>query len=193
MKKALYFLLGAAAGSLTTWLLLKNKYCNNENDEISWAEWKEVSRGKTEKFEEEPKKKETTASTRETSSIRSDMMRDAADYIRYNGYWETAKQYEDRANKPYVIKPEEFGENSEYSQITLTYYSDGVLADDNDEMLDDDAGQIVGTDFMDHFGEFEEDSVFIRNDRRKTDYEIVRANEVYPYSPYSTEEDWRSE
>ena len=80
---------------------------------------------------------------------------------------------------PYVISPDEFGELDDYETISLTYYSDKVLADDMDQVIDD-YMVCVGNDFMNHFGEYEDDSVFIRNDARKCDYEIL-----YDLRPYS--------
>lgn len=74
--------------------------------------------------------------------------------------------------KPYVIAPEEFGEMDDYETVSLTYYSDGVLTDDFDNEIEDVEG-MVGEDSLDHFGEYEDDSVFVRNDRYKTDYEIL--------------------
>lgn len=74
--------------------------------------------------------------------------------------------------EPYIISPDEYGEMDDYTSISLTYYSDGTLTDDNDEVVED-IDEIVGSDFRDHFGEFEEDSVFVRNDKRKCDYEIL--------------------
>ena len=74
--------------------------------------------------------------------------------------------------KPYVISPEEFGEFEEYEKISLTYYADKVLADENDEEVDD-VDEIVGEESLNHFGEYEDDSVFVRNDRLKCDYEIL--------------------
>lgn len=81
---------------------------------------------------------------------------------------------------PYVISPEEFGECG-YETISLTYYSDGVLVDENDDLVDN-ANEIVGRDFASHFGEYEEDSIFIRNDSKKSDYEILRDYKNY-YAP----------
>lgn len=75
---------------------------------------------------------------------------------------------------PHVISPEDFGTIDEYDQISLTYYSDGVLADDdNRAMSDEEIEYAVGKESLTHFGEFEEDSVFVRNDRLKVDYEIL--------------------
>ena len=61
----------------------------------------------------------------------------------------------------------------EYETVSLTYYSkDNVLTDDNDEIVDD-VDEIIGQDSLKHFGEYEDDSVYVRNDRRKCDYEIL--------------------
>jgi hypothetical protein len=73
---------------------------------------------------------------------------------------------------PYIITPEQFGEIEEYEKISLVYYSDGVLTDENNERVDD-IEEIVREDSLNHFGEYEEDSVFVRNDSRKCDYEIL--------------------
>lgn len=77
-------------------------------------------------------------------------------------------------NEYYVIDPNEFGEFEDYGRIFLTYYADYVLADSDDEILDDeDIKNSIGEDFAEHFGEYEDDSVHIRNDRLKCDYEIL--------------------
>lgn len=74
--------------------------------------------------------------------------------------------------EPYIIAPEDFGEFSDYDKVSLSYYADGILADDNDGILEH-VVETVGLDFFSHFGEYEEDSVFVRNDELKTDYEIL--------------------
>ena len=74
--------------------------------------------------------------------------------------------------KPYVIDPNEFGE-CDYSTVSLTYYADDVLTYDEDDEIVVDRDDIVGNDAVNHFGEYEADSVFVRNDARKCDYEIL--------------------
>lgn len=81
-------------------------------------------------------------------------------------------------DKPYVIPPEEFGEIEGYVQTSLTYYADGVLVDEDDNIIDG-AKDIVGEDFYKHFGEYEDDSVFVRNDSKKHDYEILKDFRLY--------------
>ena len=55
----------------------------------------------------------------------------------------------------------------------MTDYADGVLTDDWDHPIEDVEG-LVGVESLTHFGEYEEDSVYVRNDRYKTDYEILK-------------------
>lgn len=75
--------------------------------------------------------------------------------------------------KPYVIPPEEYGEIYEYDTRNLTYYDNGVLTDEDDNVIDD-VENLIGEDALNHFGDYEEDSVHVRNDRLKVDYEILR-------------------
>lgn len=97
-------------------------------------------------------------------------------YTNYSGMGK-----EERASmesKPYVISPEEFGEFEDYEKISLTYYMDQILADENDELVEDVEG-VVGFESLTHFGEYEDDSVFVRNDRLKCDYEILLDQRTY--------------
>ena len=75
-------------------------------------------------------------------------------------------------DEPYVIPPEDFGELG-YETISLTYYADEILADERDELVEA-VNMVVGLESLTHFGEYEDDSVFVRNDRVKCDYEILR-------------------
>lgn len=38
---------------------------------------------------------------------------------------------------------------------------------------------LLGIDSLNHFGEYEDDSVFVRNDARKCDYEILLDQRTY--------------
>ena len=80
--------------------------------------------------------------------------------------------------KPYVISPEEFGEFEDYERISLSYYADQILADEDDEKVED-VDNVVGLESLAHFGEYEDDSVFVRNDRLKCDYEILLDQRTY--------------
>ena len=84
--------------------------------------------------------------------------------------------------EPYVITPEEFDPLDDspeaYEKITLTYYADDILADDGDIVVDD-VEFVIGSEALESFGEYEEDAVYVRNDKLKTEYEIVRDERNY--------------
>ena len=102
---------------------------------------------------------------------------DAVREYEHNDY-DNSAQNELEVDKPYVISPEEFGEFDNYEQISLTYYDDGYLADDMDDLVED-VEDIIGWELLNHIGEYEEDAIHIRNDSLKTDYEILRVMDRY--------------
>lgn len=183
------FAAGAAVGSYITWKLLKDKYERIAQDEIDSV--KEVFAKKENSDDSEPILAEESGHNDKPSII------EYAAKLHENGYTnysdsenkETVhKEDGETVEKPYVISPDEFGEFGEYETISLTYYEDQVLADDNDDIIKN-VDDVVGTESLTHFGEYEDDSVFVRNDRLKCDYEIlldqrkfsdVRANNPHP-------------
>ena len=82
---------------------------------------------------------------------------------------------------PEVIAPDEFGvgmREDGWTHVSLTYFDDGTLTDDNFEEVDD-VDEKIGNDFASHFGEYDDDVVYIRNYERRCDYEIVRDERNY--------------
>ncbi len=182
MKNELYlvmFIAGATVGSAVTWCYVKKKYEQIAQEEIDSV--KEVFAKK----EGYSQAKEAAKAGEEVIRRLNDGIRMAADQAKekpdiseyaamihkYGGSVSGEKEGVVKEKYPYVIPPEEFGEFEDYEKISLTYYADGVLADENDEIVDN-VEDIVG-DALDHFGEYEDDSVFVRCDERKCDYEIL--------------------
>lgn len=178
------FVVGAAAGSAATWLYAKKYYERIAQEEIDsvkavFSERKPDTVVKNNNVQEENQHKADIA------KLKPDLVNYAAKlqeegYTNYTKHSEKIIEEKDvpMPNKPYIISPEEFGESGNYTQISLTYYSDGVLADDEDEIIED-IDDTVGEDFADHFGDYEDDSVFVRNDRLRCDYEILKDNRSY--------------
>lgn len=84
---------------------------------------------------------------------------------------------------PHVITPDEFSQEDDYGTVTYTYYSDGVMTDENDNPISKDTiKQNVGERAVTHFGEYEEDSVFVRNDALHIDFEILKDSRDYSES-----------
>lgn len=95
--------------------------------------------------------------------------------------------YDDEVKKrsallPYVITDEEFAEGDpRHESFSLTWYAkDEVLADDNDEIVDDVAGA-VGQENLLRFGHGSNDDriVYIRNEKRRVDFEIAKHDGSY--------------
>lgn len=191
----LTFVLGAAAGSFVTWHYLKDVYEQIAQEEIDSVKEVFLKRERELSEDEEPKRKIAACYENGESKAVVDKKEIAeyAERIQKEGY----TNYSDVASgkkesKPYVISPEEFGEFEEYEKISLTYYSNNILADENNEVIED-VEETIGVDSLTHFGEYEDDSVFVRNDARKCDYEILLDQrsyaEVVKQMPHRVEEE----
>lgn len=79
--------------------------------------------------------------------------------------------------RPYIIPPEEFayGDNS---FETLHYYTDGVLADDDGNVIKN-VKDTVGDDALNSFGQYEDNAVFVRDEVNHIDYEILLEPDAY--------------
>lgn len=164
------FSLGAAAGAAVSWRLLKGKYEQIANEQIAEVKAKFTVPKETKKAKIKEK-----IIVEEAEVIAEDKQRYeelAATYTSVKNQAPDEKEDEEDMGKPYVIPPEEFDENG-YKTVSLTYWADGILTDDDNTIVKD-VDKLVGVDSLDHFGEYEDDSVFVRNDKNKTDYEILR-------------------
>lgn len=184
------FMAGATVGSVATWLYLKKHYEQIAQEEIDSVKAVFAER-KPDFFEKNDDKKLDEQAENQHKADIAKLKPDLVEYAAklqeegYTNYTEHSKksvnEEKDKPmieDEPYVISPDEFGESDNYTQINLTYYSDGTLADDEDEVMEDIEGT-VGEDFADHFGDYEDDSVHIRNDRLRCEYEICKDNRSY--------------
>lgn len=153
------FTAGVVLGTVVAWQYFKHKYERLAQEEIDSV--KKVF-SKKENDEKEPENSYDT-----TVSLYSEV----SDF-------EKEKEGKPVNDRPYVISPDEFGEIEEYERISLIYYADQVLTDDNDEPVED-VDNVVGLESLTHFGEYEDDSVFVRNNRLKADYEILIDHRTY--------------
>lgn len=83
---------------------------------------------------------------------------------------------------PYVVTREEYDENpDQYEQLSLTYFGyDEVLVDEDEKSIDN-IEEFVGKHNLQRFGHGSGDSkiVYIRNERRGMDYEVLRSDGSY--------------
>lgn len=178
---SLGFIIGAASGATVAWYLLKDKYETLAQEEIDSV--KEVFARREQEMKDETVKRNVAEGIKDSDRTKPDL-KEYAEQLKKNGYTRYSdlsaddEGVSDKQTKPYAIPPEQFGDDENYDQISLTYYADGVLADENDEVIDD-VEETVGIESLNHFGEYEDDSVFVRNDTRKCDYEILLDQRTY--------------
>lgn len=180
---AIAFTAGAITGSVISWVFAKKKY-DTVVEEVCSAEEVFAKRDK-EKKEHETQKDEKTEVVEEDDDPEVDICDDLIEDL---GYSSVKEEKEDvNVERPYIITPDEFDEFDDYEAISLLYFADGVLTGDNYDVIDD-VDDIVGADSLNHFGEYEDDSVFVRNDRLKSDFEILidqrKYSDVIKTMPY---------
>lgn len=188
LSKIFIFAVGAALGSAVTWKFVETKYKKIADEEI--ASVKSVYSKKTipadrieaGKMPIDISKKEPEYKPSEADLIKLKEKIETNGYRDYSIKKDNKKVEEEDDMEPYVIPPEDF-DTEDYQVESLTYWNDGVLTDEFDNVVFDLPGT-VGEDSLNHFGEYEDDSVFVRNDRTRTDYEILldtrNFKDVYP-------------
>lgn len=184
------FASGVAIGSVASWIFVKKKYEQiAQEDFLSRKET--LAKKKKEALESEENVKDLNdigtdyassfMPTDEEIATNDELVSDYISDSPINSY-----------GKPYVIPPSEFGDDEDYRQISLTFYADNLLAQE-DYTLIEDVENTVGFESLGHFGEYEDDSVYVKNDRLKCYYEILLDDKNYcdvlRSKPYLLEED----
>lgn len=169
MNKAIYaviFAAGAALGSVIIWSALKRKYEQRLQEDLNTMR------------ADIKAKREVTNDISDDEFISDNEQKpdlaELADRIREAGYGNDIPTN----TAPHVISPNEYGTLDDYEQLTLTYYADDVLTDDDDKVITD-IDDVIGLESLEHFGEFEDGTVFVRNDERKCDYEVLSSLRKY--------------
>lgn len=163
--KLAMFALGATAGAFVVWKVLSKK-----KDEL--VEYDDID--DIDIIVDEDLEASSTADENKIVDYNSAMKKAGYD-TRTKDVYDRDKN--ERACNPFVISPDEFNTRDGYEAISLIYYADKVLADDNDELVD--IVEVVGEDALTHFGEYEADSVFVRNMLLRCDYEILLDERTY--------------
>lgn len=198
-NNAFVFVVGAAVGSLATWLYMKSKLDLVQaelNDLEEYYVRADDYDTEESAYVDDEAEDEAHDETVNGLHVKPDIMAYAKraqeqGYVNYSGNTQpaTTPKEVDNVERPYVISPEEFGEIG-YSTMSLTYYKDEVLTDEDGDIIED-VDDIVGLDSLNTFGDYEEDSVFVRDDRRKVDYEILaderNYSDVFKTNPHLAE------
>lgn len=197
MNKSVIFFLGVGAGGIiggvVGFFLAKKKYEHLADEEVesvkdSFSKYFEHDKVKEDKLSHMP--------APETSSVvqEEDKATPIVDYsARYqsatNRYSSSVPNERDKLPETsvvsgdpaniFIITPKEFNE-SEYDAVTLFYYKDGVLTNDNYETLNAvEITSMIGDQALDSFGTYGTDAVYVQNDNNKTVYEIILEDDNY--------------
>lgn len=188
----LMFAAGAAIGSAVTWKVVKDKYEQIVQEEIQSIKEAFCDRAPNDEDQSESSDDADVFYDDGTVQISMDDLEDLdeedneddgpddmTNYTRIVGNYTNEKGgAEKMVEKPYVIAPYDFGELDGYSQVELTYYADGTLEDDEYNIVTD-VDELIGSDSLFTFGEYEDDSVFVRNERLRADFQILKDYRTY--------------
>ena len=193
MQNLLYFVAGAAIGSVVTWKLIEKKYKDLADEEIESVI--ETFKNRKPRITKD-NVKETVEKVINKCKESKETVEDIVTAEGYSIENEEEIDEDDESNytinvdndievvTPYVITPEQFGEYNEYGTKTLTYYSDNVLTDEIDNPItSEEMVTMIGPDALDHFGEYEDDSVYIRDEMNEMDYEILKSEKKFSEIP----------
>ena len=173
LSKIIIFTVGAALGSAVTYKVVETKCKKAAQEEIESVRefYGAVSPDPKEHADEDEEEDEQIADAPDEYYEKKPTEREIySSVLKAAGYAE--EEEDEDMDKPYVISPEEFGEEG-YVEISLTYHADGIVTNDRNKIIKN-VDELIGVGSLEHFGEYEEDSVFVRNDRLKIDYEILK-------------------
>lgn len=158
------FMSGAVVGAAVSYFFTKNKIEREKNEEIKSV---------IEVFS----RKERIAYDKGVKDTEKVVQKELVEHL---GYAEETKEEIDMGERPYIISPKEFGEKN-YDVYGFSLFADDILANDYDEIIED-VEDMLGVDvdvLREHFGEYEDDVVLIRNDDLERDYEITLNDKTY--------------
>lgn len=179
----LMFAAGAAIGSAVTWKIVKTKYEQIVQEELesireAFSENDSDDQEQTDERDDEDGRKvehrQVNWAELEDLDEEDDKSGDLHAYgALVSNYTSEEGGSTILVKEPYVISPYDFGEMDDYHQIELTYYADDILEDDEGNIVKD-VDELIGSQALYTFGEYEDDAVFVRNERLRTDFQILK-------------------
>ena len=185
------FLVGAVGGGLGVYIGKMNKYNRDFQKKLKQME----------EYYEKNKKKEKseTKTDKETPKItiseRKNMMDEARKIAAEEGYKRHySKIMLDEDNDvvieeddtpipddvtslaPYIIEPSQFGDQEMFEMETWSLYDDGIVTNEEDSVVPKDSIEdYIPAEAIDQLRASDlDDSIFVRNESRKTDYQIIK-------------------
>lgn len=179
------FAVGAAIGSAVTWKILTTKYEQRIQEEIETVKEAFIAMNNTfdssdEDTSEEEEEEDASSEYHQVNwEELEDLDEELDEYAELTNLYSSEKGGAEKVEvkKPYVIEPMEYDENG-FRTMELTYYADRILEDEDHEIVTD-VDELLGEGSLDTFGQYEEDSVFVRNEALRIDFQILRDPRTY--------------
>lgn len=183
MKNVLIFLGGAAVGGLAATLYFKRKMVILEED------YQRIANDEINKYINKPIwVKDVVVETTNCIGGNQELSNESKNNTdikkcqtisEENGYIESEDEItyeekdEDEQVAPYIITPDEYGDDDEYTTRTLTAFTDKVILDEDNCLFNT---NYFGKDITKtlYSKENVDTSIFVRDDNDKVDYEIVK-------------------
>ena len=194
VRDLIIFVAGCAVGGIGASLYLKDVYRRYAQEEIDSVIDRERKKRETEAcsygraVEDSTEDEERIEQAKEAAknAANKSSITEYANVVKKEGYKdyseyskpEPVEEKEVNANPISYILPSEFGDEEAYEQIELTYYADGILADEEGDLVQD-IDLTVGNEFDEHFGEYDDAMVYIKNDVMKAYYMIYMSDDCY--------------
>lgn len=200
------FAAGVVTGSIITNAVVKEKATREANEKAAEeiAEVREIYRNKSKKEQNEKVAEESEKEVKEENEKVDPLkVKPQTDREDYNSYYKMTQNYtsqneekpkrassisdlnaftyEKSVDRPYIIDPEDYGEEDDYDTMQLTYFmGDKTLVDESADDTIDEPDLHIGLDNLAIFDEFQgASSIYVRNDILKMDFEILKDDCAY--------------
>lgn len=197
MNKIVSFILGAGIGSVTTYFVVKKTIQERADEEIESVvttfkeRYDKVEKILTDEQKEEagifiPEKKELSIPVKDLN-LTGEPYKEKVEDLGYSVGVDLSENNDKHVDNitqiddvkvgvaPYIISEEEFGEFGN-EEMTLILYADGVLADDQDEIIDD-PESLLGN-CLDEFRGYD-DALYVRNENKEIDFVILKSDKNF--------------
>ena len=185
------FVVGVSVGVLSTWQYFKNKEERRADEEIESV--KALLKNEITKENDLNIVEQGT----EMNSIFQQNMKlykEKLTEVDYSGYSKQSDEEDEtveiKKKSPYLISEDEFGTYDDYEHIYITYYADGVLVDQDDEIIMDAEDQFGYECLKELDKEDGPSEIYVRNEANEAEYNIVYDSQSYSDFYNSPDMDW---
>lgn len=176
IKGIFIFAIGALSGTFVGAQIAKKKYEEIANEEIEEIRdyYRKINKELADQLVDKTAEPEKVEEAKEVEEIVEER-KQYENIIKRGNYMAVDEEEQNNVcDEAYPIDPSEFGNEGKNATETLTYFADGVLVNEVDEVVED-PDLVVGRHHIDIFNEFPDATcVYVRNDLDGMDYEIIK-------------------